>query len=137
MMPDKDQAEDRSPVVDDPIDFVRAVSSRADSIRRSHADQLRSAVIDVLRTMYDPEMPVNIYDLGLIYDVDVSASGVVRIRMTLTSPACPVAEWLPIAVENRVRCVDGVNDASVQVVWDPPWDFSRMSEAARLELGLM
>jgi FeS assembly SUF system protein len=137
MKPDTDNAEGRPPAVEGPIDFVRAVSAKADAVRRSHTEHVKSEVIDALRTLYDPEIPVNIYDLGLIYDVHVSASGMVNIRMTLTSPACPVAESLPIEVENQVRCIDGVHDVNVEVVWDPPWDFSRMSEAARLQLGVM
>jgi FeS assembly SUF system protein len=97
---------------------------------------LEERVTAALRTCYDPEIPVNIYDLGLIYDLKVDPSGVVAIRMTLTSPACPVAGALPREVEDRVRAVPGVSSAKVDLVWDPPWDKSRMSEAAQLELGL-
>ena len=98
--------------------------------------ELKQRVIDALETCYDPEIPVNIYQLGLIYDVDVEPSGAVAIRMTLTSPMCPVAETLPPEVESKVRETPGVTSAKVDVVWDPPWDMSRISEAARLELGL-
>ncbi len=97
---------------------------------------LKSKVIQVLETCYDPEIPVNIYELGLIYDIDVETSGAVVIQMTLTSPACPVAGSLPGEVEMKVRGLDGVTDARVELVWDPPWDQERMSEAARLTLGL-
>ena len=101
------------------------------------AEATRALVAEVLRTVYDPELPVNIYDLGLIYGIDVSAEGVVTVRMTLTTPACPAAGTLPGQVEQRVRGVDGVTDARVELVWDPPWTPDRMSEAARLETGLM
>jgi FeS assembly SUF system protein len=96
---------------------------------------LESNVIEAIRQCYDPEIPVNIYDLGLIYNVDVEPSGRVDVKMTLTSPMCPVAGTLPPEVEQRVREVDGVTDATVEVVWDPPWTPEMMSEAARLDLG--
>lgn len=98
---------------------------------------IEAQVTEILRTTYDPEIPVNIYDLGLVYDVDVDRAGVVTIQMTLTSPACPVAEILPAQVESRVNAIDGVTDTQVQIVWDPPWTPERMSDAARLELGFM
>lgn len=97
---------------------------------------LQGEVIETIRTIYDPEIPVNIFELGLIYDVIVSAKGEVVVRMTLTAPACPVAETLPVEVEEKVRAVEGVTKAHVEVVWDPPWDMSRMSDEAKLELGL-
>lgn len=97
---------------------------------------LKRQVIAALRTIYDPELPVNIYDLGLIYDLAVDADGHVDIRMTLTAPACPVAQSFPAQVERTVAEVKGVSGAHVEIVWDPPWDQSRMSEAARLQLGL-
>ncbi|MBI2570070.1 MAG: DUF59 domain-containing protein [Candidatus Schekmanbacteria bacterium] len=98
-------------------------------------DALRDRVIDVLRTCFDPEIPVDIYELGLVYEIDIDPSRVVTITMTLTSPACPVAGSLPEEVESKVRSVPGVMDARVLVVWDPPWDQEMMSEAARLTLG--
>lgn len=97
---------------------------------------LEAQVIEMLRTCYDPEIPVDIYELGLIYDVDVNATGVVNIRMTLTSPACPVAGSLPPEVESKVRAVSGVTEAKVEIVWDPPWTPERMSEAAKLQLNM-
>ena len=100
------------------------------------ATELRSTVIAEIETCYDPEIPVNIYALGLIYGVDVDPTGAVAIRMTLTSPMCPVAETLPPEVEAKVKAVPGVTSARVEVVWEPPWDPSHMSEAARLELGM-
>lgn len=96
---------------------------------------LESKVMDALKTVYDPEIPVNIYDLGLIYDVNVKPDYTVEICMTLTSPACPVAGSLPPEVEQKVKAVPGVSSCLVEVVWDPPWSPDRMSEAARLELG--
>jgi FeS assembly SUF system protein len=96
---------------------------------------LEANVIEAIRQCYDPEIPVNIYDLGLIYNVDVQPSGEVNVKMTLTSPMCPVAGTLPPEVEQRVREVKGVTDASVEVVWDPPWNPEMMSEEARLDLG--
>lgn len=97
---------------------------------------LEEHVIAALRTCYDPEIPVNIYELGLIYDLHVDPAGAVSIRMTLTSPACPVAGALPADVQSKVQAVPGVTSAKVELVWDPPWEMSRMSEEARLQLGL-
>ncbi|MBI5463019.1 MAG: SUF system Fe-S cluster assembly protein [Gammaproteobacteria bacterium] len=98
---------------------------------------LRGHVIAALRTLYDPELPVNIYDLGLIYALDIDAAGRVDIRMTLTAPGCPVAQTFPTKVEQTVAAVAGVSSAHVDIVWEPPWEQSRMSEAARLQLGLL
>jgi FeS assembly SUF system protein len=94
------------------------------------------SVVDVLRTVFDPEIPVNIYDLGLVYEVDVDPAGKVQIQMTLTSPACPVAGSLPPEVESKIKTIEGVTDAVVEVVWDPPWTPERMTDAAKLQLGL-
>jgi FeS assembly SUF system protein len=97
---------------------------------------LRDRVVAVLETVYDPELPVNIHDLGLIYELNVSDSGEVAIKMTLTSPNCPVAGSLVEEVRKKVAAVPGVSAAQVELVWEPPWDKSRLSEAAALELGL-
>ena len=97
---------------------------------------IEKQVIEALRTCYDPEIPVNIYELGLIYEVKLAPNGVVNVRMTLTSPACPSAQELPIEAEAKVRTVPDVTDAKVEVVFDPPWDSSMMSEAAKLQLGI-
>lgn len=94
-------------------------------------------MVEVLGKIYDPELPVSIYEMGLIYSVEVDRNDVVTIRMTLTSPACPVAESLPREVESKVKAIDGVSDAKVELVWDPPWTPDRMTQAARLEAGLM
>jgi FeS assembly SUF system protein len=97
---------------------------------------LGEEVVKVLHTVFDPEIPVNIYELGLVYDLDVTPKGAVGIRMTLTSPACPVAGTLPPDVEAKVRKIPNVTSAKVDVVWDPPWTKERMSEAAKLQLGI-
>lgn len=96
---------------------------------------LKEKVIEALRGIYDPEIPVNIYEIGLIYEVNVDDDANVHILMTLTSPMCPVAESLPPEVEDKVAAVDGVASAKVEITWDPPWDPDMMSEAAKLELG--
>ena len=98
-------------------------------------DILRDQVIGCLKTIYDPEIPVNIYDLGLIYRVDILPINNAQITMTLTAPSCPAAQSLPIEVDQKVREIEGINDVHVVVTWDPPWDRSMMSEEAQLELG--
>lgn len=97
---------------------------------------LETEIIKALRTVYDPEIPVNIYDLGLIYKIAIESNGIVKVDMTLTAPGCPVAQTFPGIVENAVRNVEGVTEATVELVWDPPWTQERMSEAAKLTLGL-
>jgi FeS assembly SUF system protein len=97
---------------------------------------LQGPIIEVLKTVYDPEIPVDIYELGLIYDIIVDRERRVLVKMTLTSPACPSAQQLPSEVRFKVKAVPGVTDAWVDIVWDPPWDKDRMSEAAKLQLGL-
>ena len=98
---------------------------------------LYEAVVDALKEIYDPEIPVNIYDLGLIYGVDLSNDGDAVVTMTLTTPHCPVAESMPGEVEMRVSAVPGIRDAEVNLVWDPPWDPQKMSDEAKLELGML
>ena len=96
-----------------------------------------AAVVEALKTVYDPEIPVDIYELGLIYDIGIEPEGKVAIKMTLTAPGCPVAGTMPQMVEDAIRAkVPGVSEVEVELVWDPPWDFTRMSEAARLELNM-
>jgi FeS assembly SUF system protein len=97
---------------------------------------LEERVLIVLRSVYDPEIPINIYELGLIYKLEITPAGDVSIQMTLTSPACPVAGALPEEVRRKVAAVPGVTSAKVELVWDPPWDKSRLSEEAQLQLGL-
>jgi FeS assembly SUF system protein len=98
---------------------------------------IEAQVIEAIRTCFDPEIPVNIYELGLIYDVIVGDTGEVEVKMTLTSPHCPAAQSLPPDVEKKVRAVQGVTNAKVTIVWEPPWTPALMSEAAKLELGMM
>lgn len=98
--------------------------------------EIENAIVEALRSVYDPEIPVNIYELGLIYDVDLQEGGAVHIKMTLTSPACPVAGSLPGEVQNKIEAVPGVTSAEIELVWDPVWNPSMMSEAARLQLGM-
>jgi FeS assembly SUF system protein len=98
---------------------------------------LYEAVIEALKDIYDPEIPVNIYDLGLIYDVEITPEHHARVKMTLTTPHCPVAESMPGEVELRVGSVPGIGDAEVELVWDPPWDPQKMSDEAKLELGML
>ena len=102
----------------------------------SETDALREAIIDAIRTVYDPEIPVNLYDLGLIYRLDIGEDGVVDVEMTLTAPGCPVAGEMPLQVQAAVETVEGVREARVDLVFDPPWDPSRMSEDARLALDM-
>jgi FeS assembly SUF system protein len=98
--------------------------------------ELKPHVIEALSTVFDPEIPVNIYELGLVYDIDIDAEGVVHVSMTLTSPACPSAQQIPVDVANKIRAIPGVTEADVQIVWEPPWSMDKMSDAARLQLGI-
>jgi FeS assembly SUF system protein len=98
---------------------------------------LELKVIDALQTCYDPEIPVNIYELGLVYGIEISDSGDVRIQMTLTAPSCPVAASLPLQIESKVSAIEGVKSAQVELVWDPPWNPGKMSEGAKLQLGMI
>lgn len=111
---------------------------RNDPDAPADAGSLHDRVIAALRTVFDPEIPVNIYDLGLIYHVEVDEQeGSAYVEMTLTSPGCPVAQSFPGTVEARLRDVEGIDEASVKLVWDPPWDQGRMSDAVKLQLGLL
>ncbi len=100
-------------------------------------ESVRAMVEEVLRTVRDPELPVNIFDMGLVYGIDVDPGGAVTVRMTLTTPMCPAAGTLPGEVERKVRAIDGVTGAKVELVWDPPWTPDLMSDAARLEAGFL
>lgn len=99
--------------------------------------ELEDKVVVMLKSVYDPEIPVDIYELGLIYDVIIKSMEEVEVLMTLTSPSCPVAETLPVEVEQRIKEIEGVDKAEVKIVWDPPWEKDMMSDAAKVELGLM
>ncbi|MEM9554893.1 MAG: SUF system Fe-S cluster assembly protein [Acidobacteriota bacterium] len=107
------------------------------TVSKDGAPSIEDRIVEAIRTIYDPEIPVNIYELGLIYDIAMVEGDKALVRMTLTSPACPVAGSLPGEVEMKVQGVDGVETAQVDLVWDPPWNPSMMSEAARLELGML
>jgi FeS assembly SUF system protein len=102
----------------------------------AQTESLRPKIVDAISTVYDPEIPVNIWELGLIYDIAVDAAGVAGVLMTLTAPGCPAAQSLPVEVEQKVKAVPGVTNAKVEIVWEPAWTKDRMSEAARLQLGL-
>lgn len=115
----------------DPVEATPAAPSQGT------AGDLEERVKDALRTVYDPEIPVNIYDLGLIYNLDIDADGDVKIRMTLTSPMCPVADILPQQVEDAVLMTEGVRDVDLELVWEPPWHPARLSDEVKLELGLL
>jgi len=109
----------------------------ADNQKEINTERLREEVIKVLKNCYDPEIPVNVYDLGLIYDVKAAINGDVLVIMTLTSPACPVAGTLPTEIQEKLREHPMINDARVEITFDPPWDLSRMSDEAKLELGFL
>ena len=116
----------------------RNIIDRAlDSSKSPQQKAIEEKVIEVLKSVYDPELPVNIYELGLIYEINVEQDNSVHVKMTLTAPACPVAGTLPPEVERRIETIPEVPRAKVDVVWDPPWTKERMSEAALLELGLL
>src|SRR6185437_3745307 len=114
-----------------------SVPNESDPTRFVHRKLIEGKVIEALQKVYDPEIPVNIYELGLIYEITVNEDDTVQIKMTLTAPACPVAGSLPGEVERQVETIPEVKSASVELVWDPPWSRDRMSEAAQLQLGLM
>jgi FeS assembly SUF system protein len=113
-------SESKPPLVKDPVKTL----------------ELTPAIVDALSTVYDPEIPVNIYELGLVYDIIVDASAEAEIRMTLTAPACPAAQTLPIEVQNKVKAIPGIADARVEIVWEPQWTKDRMSDTAKLQLGI-
>jgi FeS assembly SUF system protein len=124
----------------DYFDFGAAPPTETEGVERPEGEDdpvLLEPVLTALKTVQDPEIPVNLVDLGLIYELVVKQGGIVYVEMTLTTPACPVAQSMPGEVETAVRSVDGVTDARVKLVWTPPWDRDRMSEEAKLELGLM
>lgn len=98
---------------------------------------IEQRVIEALQTIYDPEVPVNIYEMGLIYGVELDPLGNASVSMTLTAPNCPAAQSLPMEVEEKVKAVEGVNDVHLEIVWEPPWDPSLMSDAAKLQLGML
>ena len=118
-------------------DYLAGFLAQTPPAQAPGGGDLYEAVVDALKDIYDPEIPVNIYDLGLIYDVQISPENRAKVLMTLTTPNCPVAESMPGEVELRVGAVPGVGDAEVELVWDPPWDPQKMSDEAKLELGML
>ena len=113
------------------------IISKENGMNKDEIKQLEDLIIAALKEIYDPEIPVDIFELGLIYEVKIKKDGIVNIDMTLTSPDCPVAESLPVDVKNKVEGVEGVQEATVEIVFDPPWDKDMMSEEAQLELGFL
>ena len=116
---------------------AESAAAPASAIPADELERLSGDIVAALKTVYDPEIPVNIYELGLIYEINIGDNKFVDIKMTLTSPACPVAGSLPPEVEYKVGMVPGVAGAAVELVWEPPWDMSKMSDAAKLQLNLM
>jgi FeS assembly SUF system protein len=133
-MTDTTTTETPAPTPDKPAQ--NAAISAPSALPPEELDQLTDGIISALKTVYDPEIPADIYELGLIYKVDIADDRAVKVDMSLTSPNCPSAQELPIMVENAVASVPGVKDVKVDVVWDPPWDPSRMSDEARLVLNM-
>ncbi len=133
-MTDETTAVEPSAAPEKPLE--NAAISRPSALPQEELDQLTDGIIAALKTVYDPEIPADIYELGLIYKVDIGDDRAVKIDMSLTSPNCPSAQELPIMVENAVSSVPGVKETRVDVVWDPPWDPSRMSDEARLVLNM-
>ena len=124
----------------DYFDFAPEPPAETEGVERPEGEDdpvLMEPVLDALKTVQDPEIPVNLVDLGLIYELLVRQGGIVFVEMTLTTPACPVAQSMPGEVEAAIAAVPGVNEVRVKLVWSPPWDRDRMSEAAKLELGLL
>jgi len=118
-----------------PFDFGHAMHKTVGDLSPAQR-ALESTVVEVIRTVYDPEIPVNVYELGLIYEIEIDAENRVKVKMTLTAPGCPVAGSLPVEVEKKIASIPQVKDAEVELVWEPAWDKSRMSEAALLDLGM-
>jgi FeS assembly SUF system protein len=121
----------------DRAEAILADDAGADRGRLAEVEALGERIVEAIKTCYDPEIPVNIYELGLIYKVDVEDDDTVLVDMTLTSPNCPVAETLPVEVKDKIKAVEGVRDCEINLVWDPPWHPSMMSEEAQLELGMI
>jgi FeS assembly SUF system protein len=139
--PPKARVEDARATLERKRDYLEGFLSKpprsAEPAPAEPGGDLYEAVIAALKDIYDPEIPVNIYDLGLIYDVEITPEHHARVKMTLTTPHCPVAESMPGEVELRVGAVPGIGDAEVELVWQPPWDPQKMSDEARLELGML
>ena len=126
-------AEEETQVASNTDATAGAIFERRDPVKTL---AMQPQIVEVLSTIFDPEIPVNIYELGLIYEIAVDADQVVGVRMTLTSPNCPAAQSLPVEVVNKLKQLPGLTDAHVDIVWDPPWGKDRMSDAAKLQLGM-
>ena len=135
-MTDSTTATDTPAVAADDKPPQNAAVSGASALPQEELDQLTDGIVAAIKTVYDPEIPADIYELGLIYKIDIGDDRAVKVDMSLTSPNCPSAQELPIMVENAVSSVPGVKETKVEVVWDPPWDPSRMSDEARLVLNM-
>jgi FeS assembly SUF system protein len=134
---DQGERDRDEPAVSDAAVMENASSdAAADDVAPVDADGMRESIIAALRKVHDPEIPVNIYDLGLIYKIDIANNGDVDVDMTLTAPACPVAGMMPVMVKDAVKTVDGVGEVEVELVWDPPWSPDTMSDEAKLTLGM-
>ena len=127
------RAEEAARVASHAGETAGAIFERRDPVRTL---AMQPQIVEVLSTIFDPEIPVNIYELGLIYEIAVDSDNVVGIRMTLTAPGCPAAQSLPVEVVNKLKQLPSITDAHVDIVWDPPWDRNRMSDAAKLQLGM-
>ena len=127
------RADEATRVASNTDETAGAIFERRDPVRTL---AMQPQIVDVLSTIFDPEIPVNIYELGLIYEIAVDSDDVVGVRMTLTSPACPAAQSLPVEVLNKLKQLPSITDAHVDIVWDPPWGKDRMSDAAKLQLGM-
>jgi FeS assembly SUF system protein len=123
--------------MNDPVVSSAGPPAAAEPLSEQEIQKLKGKIVETIRTCYDPEIPVNIYDLGLIYDFDVEPSGKVQVKMTLTAPGCPAAGTLPGEVEDKISALPNVKEVQVDVVWEPPWSKDRMSEAAKLQLGFL
>jgi len=130
---DAARAEEAARVASNAGATAAAIFARPDPVKTL---AMQPQIVEVLSTIFDPEIPVNIYELGLIYEIAVDADHVVGVRMTLTAPGCPAAQSLPVEVVNKLKQLPGITDAHVDIVWDPPWDKDRMSDAAKLQLGM-
>jgi FeS assembly SUF system protein len=124
-----------APTSPTPLDFGHAMHQSSPDLAPAQR-ALEATIVEVLRTVYDPEIPVNIYELGLIYQIDIDPQNHVKVKMTLTAPGCPVAGSLPGDVQRKIESIPQVAEVDVELVWEPPWDKSRMSEAAMMDLGL-
>ena len=134
---DKEAVDRDDAAVDVATDSAAAEEGAAGADDQPAGEALREPIIAALRKVHDPEIPVNIYDLGLIYKIDIEDGGNIAIDMTLTAPACPVAGMMPVMVKDAVKTVDGVNEVAVELVWDPPWSPATMSDEAKLQLGML